>query len=57
MLLVNYKNEFSTNVLGYCNLAIHHANTKHSCRNRLLDYYKRTTRFLENYRGMQLSDL
>ena len=45
MLLVNYKNEFSTNVLGYCNLAIHHANTKHSCRNsflKLQDFWKIT---------------
>ena len=36
MLLVNYKNESSTSVFAYYNLAIYDPSTKHLCRNGVL---------------------
>ena len=47
MLLLNYKNDSSTNVFEYYVLAIYLANTKHLCRNGILQFLK-TAEFLKN---------
>ena len=62
MMLLNYKNESSTNVSKYCRLAIYLANTKHFCGNSILQFFK-TAEFLGNiqyksiWQGIKLSDL
>ena len=61
-MLLNYKNESSTNVSKYYRLAIYLANTKHFCGNSILYFFKTAER-LENiqhkyiWQGIQLSDL
>ena len=47
MLLVNFKNKSTGNVSEHYMLEIYLANTKHLCRNSILQFLK-TAEFLEN---------